>query len=282
VPQQTLNRWVQAAAVAKTYSPWVDLIPYSATSLSIIHRAPESDWPDLVQRMRAEKWTKGQTLRHVEAITSRQIKDPHWHCGDWRKYIDTLKDDSVSLLLIDPPYGIDDQAAELHACLQALFPKLKSDADLLCFIGSGRDWRYECAVRKALVACGYQLHAMHVWLRGEDPTEPDDPTDLINVCECIIHAGKGSPRLLLLPDDGDGYLFEVPRIDDPIHPKEKPVALLKWLIEAATVEGDLVADPFGGVASTLIAAKQSKRKYWGCELDEEYYRAGAARQEKEI
>jgi site-specific DNA-methyltransferase (adenine-specific) len=57
----------------------------------------------------------------------------------------------------------------------------------------------------------------------------------------------------------------------------KPLALLKRLIVATTIEGELVADPFGGVASTLVAAKQAGRLYWRCEIDPEYFREGAAR-----
>jgi site-specific DNA-methyltransferase (adenine-specific) len=61
------------------------------------------------------------------------------------------------------------------------------------------------------------------------------------------------------------------------HPTEKPIALLSELISATTVEGDLVADPFGGVASTLVAATRTGRGAWGCELDEGYHETGKRR-----
>jgi hypothetical protein len=52
--ERTLADWVQAAEVAKLCGQPHSLIDYMS-SLSIIHRAPESDWPDLVTRMLAGK-----------------------------------------------------------------------------------------------------------------------------------------------------------------------------------------------------------------------------------
>ena len=60
-------------------------------------------------------------------------------------------------------------------------------------------------------------------------------------------------------------------IGNKLHPTQKPVELMKILIENSTDEGDTVLDPFAGSGSTLIAAIQSKRNYIGFEIDEEYY-----------
>ena len=52
---------------------------------------------------------------------------------------------------------------------------------------------------------------------------------------------------------------------------------LNRLIQVTTGEGELVADPFGGVASTAVAAKGLGRRFWSCEIDPEYHRLGLAR-----
>jgi DNA modification methylase len=55
------------------------------------------------------------------------------------------------------------------------------------------------------------------------------------------------------------------------HPTEKPIDLLGELIKATTDEGACVADPFVGVGSTVIAAYDTNRDYWACELDKRWH-----------
>lgn len=54
------------------------------------------------------------------------------------------------------------------------------------------------------------------------------------------------------------------------HPTQKPLGLLKRIIEASTNEGDLILDPFNGSGTTGIAAKILNRKYIGIEQEEDY------------
>ena len=62
-------------------------------------------------------------------------------------------------------------------------------------------------------------------------------------------------------------------IDNPrnkCHPTEKPVELMKILIENSTKEWELVFDPFMGWGSTALACQKSKRDFIWCEISEEY------------
>lgn len=57
-----------------------------------------------------------------------------------------------------------------------------------------------------------------------------------------------------------------------IHPSQKPVNVIKKLIEIFTDEGDVVIDPCCGSGSTLIASRQLKRKSYGFEIEKEFYK----------
>jgi len=65
--------------------------------------------------------------------------------------------------------------------------------------------------------------------------------------------------------------------DIGFHPTQKPLALMKLLIELTTVEGQIVCDPFCGSGTTLIAASHLNRDYLGFEKEEAYYNIALGR-----
>jgi site-specific DNA-methyltransferase (adenine-specific) len=207
--------------------------------------------------------------------------------GDWRDHIGDVTDGSVALLLTDPPYGMDYQsnrrkdkhekiandgrveaADELAACLVAMQPKLAENSHLLVFV----DWRNEPALRGVIESAGYKIRGSLVWKKNVHGSG-DLRGSFAPMHERIIHAVKGDPALInRVPD-----VLDSARVQSDRHPTEKPVDLLQQLILATTVEGEMVADPFAGVASTLIAAKRKSRAFWGCEVSLDYHKAGVDR-----
>lgn len=61
---------------------------------------------------------------------------------------------------------------------------------------------------------------------------------------------------------------EIPKI----HPTQKPVNLLKQLIEVLTDEGDVVIDPVAGSGSTLRACAELNRSCYGFEIKKDFYK----------
>ena len=57
-----------------------------------------------------------------------------------------------------------------------------------------------------------------------------------------------------------------------IHPAQKPVAVLKKLIETFTDEGDIVIDPCCGSGSSLRAARELNHNSYGFAISKEFYR----------
>jgi DNA modification methylase len=58
---------------------------------------------------------------------------------------------------------------------------------------------------------------------------------------------------------------------DRLHPTQKPIALLEYLIKTYTNEGDTVLDFTMGSGSTGVAAKNTNRKFIGIEMDKNYF-----------
>ncbi len=54
------------------------------------------------------------------------------------------------------------------------------------------------------------------------------------------------------------------------HPTQKPIELLKYLLTASSIKGEIILDPFIGVGSTAIACKQLNRKFIGIEKEKDY------------
>lgn len=67
-----------------------------------------------------------------------------------------------------------------------------------------------------------------------------------------------------------------------IHPAQKPVELLKTLIEIFTDEGDVVIDPCAGSGSTLRAAHALGRSAFGFEIDRDFYTKAKTEMLKDI
>ena len=57
-----------------------------------------------------------------------------------------------------------------------------------------------------------------------------------------------------------------------IHPTQKSVPLLQYLIELFTDKGDVVIDPCAGSGSTLLAAARCGRKAYGFEIKKDFYK----------
>ena len=67
-----------------------------------------------------------------------------------------------------------------------------------------------------------------------------------------------------------------------IHPTQKPVELLKHLINLCSQENELVFDGFSGSGSCAVACIKTNKRFIGCELDNQYFDLACKRIETEL
>jgi DNA modification methylase len=88
-----------------------------------------------------------------------------------------------------------------------------------------------------------------------------------------------SCRVPFTPQKSKSYSDEV---DLRLHPTQKPVALLEYLIKTYTTEDETVLDNCAGSMSTVIACLNTKRKCIAMEKDKKYFQIGCNRVKQHI
>jgi len=66
------------------------------------------------------------------------------------------------------------------------------------------------------------------------------------------------------------------------HPTQKPVQLLERIILSSTNEGDMIFDPFSGSSTTGVAAIKLRRRFMGCELENQFITLSIKRLEQAV
>ena len=87
-----------------------------------------------------------------------------------------------------------------------------------------------------------------------------------------------SPTMQIKPYEDTGYRYPCDilnvrreKLGSTVHPTQKPVELLEWLIKTFSNENDIVLDNCMGSGSTGVACKNLNRNFIGIELDENYF-----------
>lgn len=114
---------------------------------------------------------------------------------------------------------------------------------------------------------GFKLHNLLVWEKNNcTPSQY-----YMKNCEYVLFLRKGKAKWI--NDIGGSKTVHQFNniIGNKTHPCEKPVDLLKFYISNLSNEGAIVFDPFVGTDSTLLAAKELRRQYLGCEIEQRYF-----------
>lgn len=211
------------------------------------------------------------------------------YCGDCREILPRL-DFVADLLVTDPPYGQNWQSGRRKVKLD----KLEGDQDT------------QAAVFGVAEALKRLRRGRHAYIFGRYDFEGStlcESSELIwdkelfnggnleipwaNQHEYIQFAvheiskanrEKGYGRLAARLRRGT--VLRVPRLQSVAvtkHPTEKPVRLLRELIESSSCFDELVLDPFAGSGSTLVAARIEGRRAIGIEIRQSFCEDAARR-----
>ena len=114
---------------------------------------------------------------------------------------------------------------------------------------------------------GFRLHNVLIWKKSN--CTPN--RWYMKNCEFILFLYKGKAKPI--KNKGTSQFFEYKNKSgkDKFHPTEKPVDLIKELIFNSSDENDLVLDCFMGSGSTGVACVETKRRFYGIEIDEKYF-----------
>ena len=217
-----------------------------------------------------------------------------WHGDSVEKGLIFQNKKNIACVITDPPFGVDNQsnmAVTEHGkkyarkiandetpeiaiktfkdVMNVILPGTREEAD--CYVFTSYQVLSEWLVMtdEFMPKHGFKRKAIIVWEK-DGPGMGDTECPWGMGMEFILFFQKGRREKTWKRRNS---VIHVPQLrpTDLIHPHEKPTALLEKFIQASTIEGDLVVDPFGGSGSSVRAARNCGRSAVAIEYSEENF-----------
>lgn len=213
-----------------------------------------------------------------------------------------IKKESIDAIITDPPYniskdnnfktmgrtGIDfgewDKNFDLTSWIKTAQPLLKKGGNIVIF----NDWKNMSYITNALEENGFEVKDLIRWEKANPMPRNRDRRFITDYEVAVWAVKKGGKWTFNRIDES----YERPVIkcnitpkrekNFGVHPTQKPVAVMEWIVKRLTNEGDKILDPFMGSGSTGVACKKNNRRFIGIELDEEYFKIASERLKEEL
>lgn len=220
-------------------------------------------------------------LQSRKALSGGPTNTSRVECADCLIALAALPDESVELVITDPPWGIelgasarewvrmhntfqDDEATTIKTTEEALkqcHRILKDGSHLYLFCA----WHLMHYWQEYLTGLGFWVRpAPLIWVKG-NVTAGQPYWKFMSKTECILFAHKGQGGRILATPSSDVFQYDAPRVR--VHPTEKPTEMLRYMISLSSVDGETILDPFAGSGSTVKAAMLMNRIGIGFEID---------------
>lgn len=228
--------------------------------------------------------------------------------GDCMNIMSDIKDKSIDMIILDPPYGTTKCSWDVQLPLPELWKHfwriVKPNSPVLIFGNepfassirlSDKNYRYDWYWQKERGAnfifakrmpmkvveciCIFYKHQPKYYPQMWTSTHKEHKHIINSFSPMIRDAYPSNPKKLihtLKKDPYSRYPIQIIKVNKDMqrsarfHPSQKPIALLEYLIKTYSDEGDIVLDPCCGSGSTCVAAANLGRKYIGIEQDTEY------------
>jgi len=222
-----------------------------------------------------KKIVKGQTLTDKKAEYVLQssadiLIKPDVFLMDSKKFLKTFPDNSIDLLLTDPPYSthVADINAFTKSWLLLAIQKTKKSGRMLIFSGAYPE-EIQAFLKVLLKQTKFILAPPLIWsYKNTLAKTPKMHHNLNYQLIWELYSKESSP----LDTSITGEMFSVMEMNAPdgrlgkrFHAWQKPDELARRLIRHTTKEGDLVVDPFVCTGTFVLEANRLKRRGKGCD-----------------
>lgn len=223
--------------------------------------------------------------------------------GDCLELMKDIPDKSVDMILCDLPYGVTSNKWDsiipfeplwesYHRVIKdngaiVLFSQMPFTVDLVA--SNYKDFRYEWIWEK-LSASGHlnanrmpmkkheNILVFHKKLPTYNPQFTEGKPYVATYSTHSSNYGKQKDNITTI-NDGKRYPVDIIKFnnDRGLHPTQKPVELLEYLIKTYTNEGEIVLDNCMGSGTTGVACVNTNRNFIGIELDGGYFEIAKSR-----
>jgi DNA modification methylase len=205
--------------------------------------------------------------------------------GDCLEAMKDMPDKSVDLVLTDPPYGIDagnyKRANTQHGnsvakCSDYGFSDWDKKIPELAVFSE----IFRISKNQIIFGGNYfteYLKNSSCWLVWDKDNGDNNYAD----CELVWTSFTSAVRKIKYTWHGMLQQAGVKK-EKRVHPTQKPVGVMSWILEHYSKEGDTVLDCFMGSGTTGVACKKLSRDFIGIELDADYFKIASDRIAKPV
>tara|TARA_A100001515_G_scaffold115245_1_gene96816 strand:- start:469 stop:1164 length:696 start_codon:yes stop_codon:yes gene_type:complete len=210
------------------------------------------------------------------------------------EFLSGIADNSIDLVLTDPPYEIsrstgflnsngektierfkmsyefgewDERSTNLAPFVSEFYRILRPSGTMIMFYDL---WKLTNLAEIMDKSKFKQLRFLE-WVKTNPVPINSKINYLTNSREIALSGVKKSKPTFNSQYDNGIYRYPIYHAKDRFHPTQKSLPLFEELIQKHSNEGDLVLDCFAGSATTAMAARNTSRKFIGCEMNEEFY-----------